>query len=419
MHDRPCPDTGDFSYTTHHVNILILNWKDIRNPEAGGAEVVVFHLARRLVRDGHRVTVFTRAYPGCAPAETLDGIRVIRRGSRLSVYLHAFRYYHSLPEKPDLVLDMVNTLCWFTPFYVPATKRLLYVNQLAKEVLLFELPAPLSWLAYGLERLQFLPYRNTDTLCFSESTKADLATVGIPRRRTRIFPLGIDHARYVLGKKKSAFPLFVFVARLVKMKRADLCIRAMAIVCARHQDSRLVLVGRGPDEDRLQRLIADLDLRQRVSLLHREPNFLSGRENQEQMENQEQKVRLMQEAWALLLPSVKEGWGMVVTEAAACGTPAIVSNVTGLRDAVRNNVTGLVLSPSPSPQELAGAMLQVIEDPLLRRSLSEGARAWSTHFDWETSARRFKEILDEKFRGASDKHPADPDNHDYAEQTRW
>ncbi|MDP3685262.1 MAG: glycosyltransferase family 4 protein [bacterium] len=374
------------------MRILIYNWKDIKNPEAGGAEVVVFHLARRLVRDGHRVTVFSRTYRGCTPEEIIDGIRVIRRGSRLSIYLHAFFYYRSLGEKPDLVLDMVNTLCWFTPFYVPRAKRLLYVNQLAKEVLFYELPAPLSWVAYGLERLQFLPYRNTDTICFSESTKADLATVGIPGGRTRIFPLGIDHARYASGEKKSEFPLFVFVARLVKMKRADLCIRAMARVRSRHPDARLVLVGRGPDEGRLQRLIADLDLQQHVSLLHRDSNLLSD------TANQEQKVRLMQRAWALLLPSVKEGWGMVVTEAAACGTPAIVSDVTGLRDAVVPDRTGLLIPPNPSAAELAAAMLRIIEDTSLRQRLSEGALDWSKNFDWEKSTQSFKTILEAHVR---------------------
>lgn len=374
------------------MNILILNWKDIKNPEAGGAEVIVFHLARRLVRDGHRVTVFARAYEGCAPEEAIDGIRVIHRGNLLSVYLHAFWHYQSLKEKPDLVIDMLNTLCWFTPFYVPKAKRLLYVNQLAKEVFFFELPAPLSWMAYALERFQFLPYRNTDTICYSESTKADLVAVGIPESRIRVFPLGLDHERYTPSEQKSDLPLFVFVARLVKMKRADLCIRALAIVCSRHPDARLVIVGRGSEEGYLQRLIADCNLQEQVSLLHRDPNFLSDKAQQAQ------KVRLMQEAWALVLPSVKEGWGMVVTEAAACGTPAIVSNVTGLRDAVQNDVTGLVLSKHPSAHELARAMLQVIEDPVLRQRLYEGAHAWSTHFDWETSYQRFQELLNEKTR---------------------
>lgn len=383
----PVSRHGRFSYTTRHVNTLIYNWKDIKNPEAGGAEVIVFHLARRLVRDGHRVTVFTRAYPGCTPEETLDGVQVIRRGNRLSVYLHAFWYYRSLKEKPDLVIDMLNTLCWFTPFYVPKAKRLFYVNQLAKEVLLVELQVPLSWIAYGLERLQFLLYRNTDTLCYSGNTKDDLVSVGIPRSRIQVFPLGIDHARYAPGKEKSPTPLFVFVARLVRMKRADLCVRALAIVRQHHPGSRLVLVGRGPDETRLQRLIAALNLRHHVSLLHRDSNFLSD------SAQQAQKVRLMQEAWALLLPSVKEGWGMVVTEAAACGTPAIVSDVTGLRDAVRSGETGTILSPRPSAEELARAMRQVIENSPLRQSLSEGARAWSLRFDWETSYKSFKEIL--------------------------
>src|SRR5579883_455916 len=98
------------------MDILILNWKDIKNPAKGGAEVIAFEFAKRLVRDGHSVTFFSRSFKNAKPDEILDGVRIIRRGNLLSVYLKAYLYYKNLKKKPDKVIDMVNTICWQTPF---------------------------------------------------------------------------------------------------------------------------------------------------------------------------------------------------------------------------------------------------------------------------------------------------------------
>ncbi len=156
------------------MNILILNWKDIKNPDVGGAEIILYELAKRMVKDGHTVTWFCRAFSDGTSEEYIDGIRILRRGNRFTVYWEAYRYYQSLSVKPDKVIDCVNTICWQTPLYVPKEKRVAYVNQLAKEVLFYELPAVISHIAYFLEPLEFLPYRNTRFLCYSESVKKDI-----------------------------------------------------------------------------------------------------------------------------------------------------------------------------------------------------------------------------------------------------
>ena len=109
--------------------------------------------------------------------------------------------------------------------------------------------------------------------------------------------------------------------------------------------------------------------------------------------SKDMKVKLMQEAWALIAPSVKEGWGMVVTEAAACGTPAIVSNVTGLRDSVVNGKTGIVLSSNPTETEVSLAMLTLLEDRQLRNELSKEAIEFAKKFSWEKSFDTFYQLL--------------------------
>jgi glycosyltransferase involved in cell wall biosynthesis len=368
------------------MDILILNWKDVKNPEAGGAEIIAFEFARRLVKDGHKVSFFCREFDNCLPEETIEGVKIVRRGSRISVYPSAFFYYLGLRKKPDRVIDMINTLCWQTPFYVPRKKRIAYLNQLAKEVLYYEFSRPLSYISYFLERFEYLPYRNTKFLCYSESTKNDLISFGVKEDKIKIFPLGLDHDRYKPGKTKTKFPSFVFVARLVKMKRAELCVEAMRKVSRKYPEARLYIVGNGPDEGNIEKLIKKLGLRKNVVMVTKNNFFID-------KNVKDVKLRLMQEAWALLLPSVKEGWGMVVTEAAACGTPSIVSNVTGLRDSVVKNKTGLILSKNPTPKEMSEAILKIIEDKETREKFSSNAIKWSKNFNWDKSYQTFKKLL--------------------------
>lgn len=368
------------------MNILILNWKDIRNPAVGGAEVIAFNFARKLVKEGHAVVFFARSFAGAVPKETIDGVTIIRKGNLLTVYLHAYFYYRNLKKKPDVVVDMVNTLCWQTPLYAKQSSVWMYVNQLAKEVFMYELPFPLSWISYYLERFEYMPYRNANALCYSRSTQQDLVSFGLTEKNIRLFPMGLDHDKYIPGKKKTAYPLFLFVARLVRMKRADLCILAMKEVITKHPDARLAIVGNGPDEMRLRKMIEENGLTDNAYIVDKNNFFIDKHAG-------DPKVELMQQAWCLLLPSVKEGWGMVVTEAAACGTPSIVTNVTGLCDSVQHGKTGLILQPNPSPKELADAMCKVIEDDKLRTKLTKGALEWAGNFNWERSYKGFKNII--------------------------
>lgn len=368
------------------MDILILNWKDVKNPQVGGAEIIAFEFAKRLAKEGHKLTFFSRSFPNCLKEEALDDVQIVRRGNRLSVYLEAFLYYKSLKKRPDIVIDMVNTLCWQTPLYVPKKNRFAYVNQLAKEVFFFELPKPISHIAYLLEKFQYLTYKNTRFLCYSESTKKDLREFGISGKNISIFSMGLDHSRYEFSGKKTSYPLFIYVGRLVKMKRVDLCIRVFKDTVKKYKNAKFAIIGNGPDEERLTKIVKELKLSKNVIFVNKNNFFLKKTKF-------DIKIKLMQEAWCLLFPSVKEGWGMVVTEAAACGTPSIVSNVTGLRDSVVKGKTGLVLSEKPSEKELFGAILKIIEDSKLRNEMSEEAVFWAKNFNWDKSYNEFKKLI--------------------------
>lgn len=371
------------------MDILIYNWKDINNPEAGGAEIITFEYARRLVRDGHRVTWFSRGYKNARLEEENEGVRVVLRGGLLSTYIRGWQYYRSLKKKPDIVIDMLNTISWQTPLYIERNKRIAYVNQLAREVLFYELNPFLAGICYFLEKFQFKTYRNTKFICYADSTRTDLVRVGIPRKNIELFSLGLDHTRYYPGEKHPT-PLFLCVSRLVKMKRTDIAVRAMSIVVRNHPNARLAVVGYGYQRESLGGLREELGLTDNVFFVDEDILFLA-------KSHKDQKVKMMQQAWALIFPSVKEGWGMTVTECAACGTPAIVTDVTGLRDSVRKGVTGLMIGAHPAPEELAAAMIRIVENHELREKLSKNAIEWSKNFNWDKSYRQFRDIILQKY----------------------
>lgn len=368
------------------MEILILNWKDINHPQKGGAEVIAHELGKKLIEDGNKVTFFCQTFPGCKDAEEIDGIKIIRKGNQLSVFFHAFLYYRSLKRKPDKIIEMINSICWQTPLYIPRKLRVAYLNQLAREVWFYEFNFLTAVLGYIFESLEYMTYRTTRFICYSESTKKDLVSMKIPVENISLFSIGIDHKKYKAGGKKSDLPLFIFVARLVSMKRADLCIKAMKKLLVLFPKAKLAIIGNGEQEESLIQLAEKLDIKKSVEFVLKNNFFL-------EKSAKDIKVRLMQKAWCLLLPSVKEGWGMVVTEAAACGTPAIVTDVTGLRDSVLNSKTGIIIPRQSDEAGLASAMIRVCEDSKLRRSLCKNAFEFSKNFTWEKSYQKFKLAL--------------------------
>ena len=367
------------------MNILILNWRDINNPQKGGAEIILYEFVKRLAKEGHSIIWFSELFEGAKKEEEVNGIKIIRRGNRYSVYFHALFYYLKLEKKPDVVLDCVNTICWQTPLYVKKSKRIFYANQSAREIFFYEYPFPLSLIGFLLEPLQYLTYKNTSVLCYSKSIKDDLVSFGLPKKNINVFSLGVDHTRYK-PSSKAQVPTFVFVARFVKNKRPDVCIEAIKIVTKMFPNVRLYLVGYGKKELALKKLVEKYNLESNIFVINKNNMFL-------EKDEKDLKVKLMQESWGLILPSVKEGWGMVVTEAAACGTPSIVSNVTGLKDSVLNNKTGFILSKNPKKEELAFAIMKFITDEKLRKELIKNSIAWSKKFSWENSYNNFRSYI--------------------------
>jgi len=314
------------------VRILVYNWRDLAHPLAGGAEVYTDAVATEWVAAGHEVTLFAAAVAGRSEREVAaGGYEVVRRGGRHSVYREARRFWATEGAgRFDLVVDEVNTRPFHTPAYVRGVPVVALVHQIAGEVWRYETNPVLGFLGERvLEPRWLTPYRDVPVVTVSASSKASLEALGL--RRVSVVPEGHRARVPDVPQVREAVPTLAFVGRLSANKRPDHAIEAFRLLRRRLPEAQLWLVGTGPMQERLLRnLPARTMLWGRVS--------------------EEEKLRLLARAHAVVATSVREGWGLVVTEAAAVGTPTIAYDVAGLRDSVR--VSGGVLVP-PSPAALA------------------------------------------------------------------
>jgi glycosyltransferase involved in cell wall biosynthesis len=275
----------------------------------------------------------------------------------------------------DAVIDEVNTMPFFTPLWAGVPVFML-IFQLAREVWWYESPFPISAIGYMLEPLYLRIYRRTPVFTISKSTESDLRRLGFTSPIT-IVPIGIEQPNVGTLSKPDA-STFLYVGRLAPSKRIEHMIDALAR--EKTGNGTLWLVGTGAES-----YMKALNLRTQRLSIHSNVVFWGRLSSVE-------KQQLMSRASALLVTSAREGWGLVVTEANACGTPAIVYDVPGLRDSVRNEVTGLVVSPNRI--QLTSAMLRVASEPGLREKLASQAQTWSSSFVFDNSARAVASVLE-------------------------
>jgi glycosyltransferase involved in cell wall biosynthesis len=353
------------------VRLLLVNWQDRENPQAGGAELHLHEIFGRLASRGHEVTLLCGGWPGCPPTTSLDGIEVVRVGTRFTLPALARAAYrrHLLHRPFDAIIEDINKVPLFTPWWgqVPVVGL---VPHLFGATAFAELGAAAAALVWLLERPIPHVYRDVPFQVISESTAADLVARGIPRERITIIYCGIDAVRYRPDPAaRSSTPLFAYLGRLKKYKRVDLILRAFAR--ARIPGATLEIAGAGDDRPRLETLASSLDLGGRVRFLGRI--------------DETGKQRLLQRAWALALTSPKEGWGITNLEAAASGTPVLASNSPGVRESVRDGETGFLL-PHGDTNALAESMKRLANDPDLVLRLGVAGRRFAETFTWERSA---------------------------------
>jgi glycosyltransferase involved in cell wall biosynthesis len=355
------------------VQILFLNWRDIRSPRAGGAEALTHEIARRLAAR-HEVTWFTSRPRGQPSVEEIDGIRLVRRGSEATTRLFAPRFGRS--NNWDVVVEEINTLPYFTQAWSSAP-AVLFIPQLAREVWWYEAPRALAWLGWAAEPLYLRAYRNVNAITISDSTSADLRRLGL-RERIDILPMAVSTPVLDELAPKNPSGALVAVGRLVPSKRFDHAIQALSTLRETHASAFLTIIGEGRERTSLQHLVERLGLDEAV--------HFTGRISDEE------KVSLLEQADVLVACAVREGWGLTTTEAARLGTPAVAYDVPGLRDSIDDGETGLLTKDSPL--DLADALRGLFNDrtryDLLRTSAWERWRDVS----WDETAASFERALE-------------------------
>jgi glycosyltransferase involved in cell wall biosynthesis len=363
------------------MRILLLNWQDIENPFGGGAEVYLHQIFKRLAAQGHSITLLSCVYPGASAEEEIDGIRVIRRGNRNTFNFRLPIEYGRLFSRDDftIVIDDINKVPFYTPLFV-RRPLLGMVMHLFGTSIFKEASIPAASYVYSAERLALSVYRNTPLVAISESTKRELLSHGFPEKNVFLVPCAVNHATYCrLADVGRTEPVIGYIGRIKKYKSVDHLLRAFAIVLKEIPNAKLVVMGEGDGRPAFQELSRELGIEGSTTFT----GFLPT----------DEKVRMLNRIQLVVNTSAKEGWGLTVTEANACGAPAVASDVPGLRDAVRDGETGLLYEYG-NIEQLAEKILLLLRDEHLRSRLSSGALAYAQSLTWDASAKIMLEVIE-------------------------
>jgi len=365
------------------VRILVLNWQDHENPQAGGAELHLREIFTRLVLRGHAVDLLCSSWADAPPRVNLGGIDVHRIGTRTTYPFLARRYFdqHLRANNYDVVIEDLNKVPLFTPLWgVP--KLVALVHHLFGATVFREAPAPLAAAVWLSEQPLGTLYRKVPFEAVSVSTADDLVARGIPRHAIRVIYNGVDSERLTPDPlERSERPLFVYLGRLKKYKRVDVVIRAFAGLNV--PDATLEIAGTGDYRARLEGLVNSLGLSDRVKFL----GFIP----------EEDKLHLLRRAWASTLASPKEGWGISNLEAAACATPVIAANSPGIRESVIDGETGFLV-PQDDADAMTAAMRGIVVSRDLVDVLGAAGRRFAETFTWDRAASDTLSHLEEVVR---------------------
>jgi glycosyltransferase involved in cell wall biosynthesis len=356
------------------MNVLLVNWQDRENPQAGGAEIHLFEIFRRLAARGHRIRMVASGWEGAPRRASVEGIEVQRAGGRHSFALVGRREIRRAlhAERPDIVVEDVNKLPLFTP-WLWRGPHVTIVPHLFGSTAFQEVDPVQAAIVWAAERPLPWAYRRSWFHVISESTRDDLVARGVAAERITVIHPGVDPVWFAPdpGVRRSPVPSFLYLGRLKRYKGVDVAFRALALARATRADLTLDVAGTGDDRPRLEALARELG----VAAAVRFHGFIS----------EEKKRELLRTTWANVFPSPKEGWGITNVEAAACGTPSLASNSPGLRDSVRHGETGFLV-PHGDAAALAERFLAFATDPALVERLGRSARVFAEGLTWDRAA---------------------------------
>ncbi len=368
------------------MKILIFNWRDVKNPKSGGAEILTHEMAKRWVNWGNEVTLFSSRFHNSAKEEVLDGVRILRSGHPdarslfSSVHFQAFLAYKKEFEgRVDVVLDETHGLPFFTPWYVKE-KKVALICEVA-----MELWVELFGLFFGsigrfVEKFYLgSVYKNIPILTISKSTEEELIKEGVSRNNITILPMGVNIPLRIKEYPKETDLTLIFIGRLSKAKGIEDAILTLKEVSRALPNPKLWVIGRGEESyvHRLKKLARKLKIDEKITWY----GFI----------DENKKFELLARANILISPSIKEGWGLTITEAALVGTPSVVYNSAGLRDVLGKSNYKIIVK-SNTPEEISFEVIKLFNDPVFLRKL-ELNRPKKESFDWEKTAKKALELM--------------------------
>lgn len=369
------------------MNVLIFSWRGPKHPHEGGAEYSSHEHAKGWVKAGHSVTLFTSSFKGAKNEEYIDGVQIIRRGNQIfGVHLQAVIWYlFSSHFKFDMVIDEIHGIPFFTPLFV-RTKKLGFIHEVAKEVwILNPWPKPLNMIPAIIgtiaEPLIFkFIYSNISFMTVSESTKYDLIHWGISRENISVIHNGFRKKPYIKKVDKERKKTIIYLGALSKDKGAENALEVFSLLLKEEGDWQFWVVGKAADS--YLRFIRQKSEKLGINKVVKFFGFVS----------EQEKYNLLSKAHVLINPSFREGWGLVVIEAASVGTPTVAYNVSGLRDSVADNKTGLLCEPNP--KSCAEKIAYLMKNQQLYTKLKKNCLKWSNKFSWEKSCQKSLTLIE-------------------------
>lgn len=359
------------------LNVAVFNWRDTTNPEGGGSERYVEQVARGLAERGAQVTVFCAAHDRAPADEVVDGVRFRRRGGKMSVYVQGLLHLLFRRLGPvDVVVDVQNGLPFFTRL---ATRKpvVVLVHHVHREQWPVVYPGLMGKVGWWIEsRLAPKLYARSQYVAVSHATRAELAQLGVDENRITIVHNGTETAPRV-DTTRTPYPSLCVVGRLVPHKRVEHALDVVVALRGQWPDVRLTVVGDGWWLEQLTEYAARVEASDLVTFVgHVEEH---------------QKHEIYARSWVMLLPSLKEGWGLVVGEAGSHGVPTVAyAAAGGTRESVHHDRSGILVDDEA---DFTAAVARLLKDRELLEQLGEGAREVSHQFTWEHTRAGFADVI--------------------------
>ena len=360
---------GDLAADAGIGRIHVLAWRDLDDVEAGGSELHASAVAARWAAAGIDVVMRTSHAAGSPPRARRDGYEVVRHAGRYLIFPRAVAAeLLGRHGRRDALVEIWNGVPFLSPLWARG-RRATWLHHVHEDMWPMVLPPKLARAGQLLER-RFAPpfYRRTPIVTLSESSRAHiLDRLRLPADNVHVVPPGIDPG-FSPGAE-APDPTVVAVGRLMPSKNFPALLDAMAAVRHKVPNARLRIIGEGYERPNLERRLAELGAAEWCTL--------EGRVAPEVL------LEAYRSAWIVASTSRAEGWGMTLTEAAACATPAVATRIPGHTDAVVDNETGLLVDRN---DELAPAMVRLLTDHDVRRRQAAAALTRSAHFSWDRTA---------------------------------